>query len=234
MTTLDGWHACCKAGAATGSLHPAQRIPPDSAPAVSPTGLSRFKEGSNNRAAQHRRRIVIRYKEHFRKFTEEYFGDIVDDCGLWLWFAAQGAAESGFEQKAKSPVGALGVMQIMPATWREITYSLRHLGGIFNAESNIEAGIWYDRFCWDRLGHFDNWEDRMMAMFAAYNCGLGRVKKLIARHNPVSYADLELHIAYVETVNYVKRIRRLHKEYLSSELCEIEKEVKHEEALSRA
>ena len=57
-----------------------------------------------------------RYDPLFRKYSKRFFGPGFD----WRWFKAQGIAESGLREDAESWVGAKGIMQIMPATLREI------------------------------------------------------------------------------------------------------------------
>jgi hypothetical protein len=91
--------------------------------------------------------------------------------------------ESGYRPKARSPKGAMGLMQLMPATARE--YKVRNP---FDPKANIEAGIKHLKSLIDRF-------DQDMALsLAAYNAGEGAVKKF----NGIP--------PYRETRNYVTRI----------------------------
>src|SRR5262249_32730671 len=65
----------------------------------------------------------------FRKYCNEYDMDT-------LLMAAQGYQESRLDQNAKSKVGAVGVMQVMPATGKELA-----VGDIHKIEPNIHAGV---------------------------------------------------------------------------------------------
>ncbi|HWC75663.1 MAG TPA: lytic transglycosylase F, partial [Gemmatimonadales bacterium] len=65
----------------------------------------------------------------FRKYSDRYKMD-------FLLMAAQGYQESGLNQNARSPVGAIGVMQIMPETGK-----LLKVGDITKVEPNIHAGV---------------------------------------------------------------------------------------------
>ena len=58
----------------------------------------------------------------------------------WMLMAAQGYQESQLDQNAKSHVGAIGVMQVMPATGKEMK-----VGDITQTEANIHAGVKYMR-----------------------------------------------------------------------------------------
>ena len=151
----------------------------------------------------------IPFEKYFREFAAEFWPDKMrQDTDFWRWFAAQSRAESGFDPKAVSRAGACGLMQIMPATWREIRLTLPELSAdIFHPKSNIRAGIYYDRFCYDYIGMQEGLE-RLLATFAAYNCGPGRIRRLIEEYWPENYAELEKHIPYRETREYVRRIRR--------------------------
>ncbi len=106
--------------------------------------------------------------ELFRKYGERYDID-------YLLMMAQGFQESGLDQNAKSAVGAIGVMQVMPATGKELK-----VGDITQIDSNIHASVKYVRFMIDQY-----FKDAPMTplnkglfAFAAYNCGPGRVASL--------------------------------------------------------
>ena len=73
----------------------------------------------------------------FKKYAEQYQVD-------YLLMAAQGYQESGLDQNVKSRVGAIGVMQVMPATGKEL-----NVGDINQTEANIHAGVKYMRFMVD-------------------------------------------------------------------------------------
>ena len=75
--------------------------------------------------------------ELFKKFSDQYGMD-------YLLMAAQGFQESGLDQSVKSKVGAVGVMQVMPATWKDLD-----VGDISKIEPNIHAGVKYMRWVVD-------------------------------------------------------------------------------------
>jgi len=158
----------------------------------------------------------IPYIESFLRAAEKYWpNETATDRDFFLWFVAQAEAESNFDPKAISRAGACGIMQIMPRTWREIRLYLPHLkADILDPDSNIEAGVWYDRFCYDRFKMLPDGEDRLLIAFASYNCGPSRILRLIAEHKATTYAQLEQHIPYKETVDYVRRIVRFRKEMM--------------------
>src|SRR5688572_17833813 len=92
-----------------------------------------------------------------------------------LMLAAQGYQESRLQQEARSHVGAIGVMQVMPATARELA-----VGDITRIEPNIHAGVKYmDRlmtryFPDAALGE----TDRSLFAFASYNAGPSRMARM--------------------------------------------------------
>jgi len=93
--------------------------------------------------------------------------------------------ESGFDPWARSPKGAMGLMQIMPATAAE--FGVRDP---FNPYENVRAGVAYLRRLLDRFG-----ENEELAL-AAYNAGPGAVERNGQRIPP-----------YPETVDYVRKVR---------------------------
>lgn len=84
---------------------------------------------------------------------------------LWIWRVMH--AESRGNARAVSPAGAMGAMQIMPATWAMLTARHRLGDDPFEVRANILAGAAYLRQMWDRYGD-------IRLMLAAYNAGPGR------------------------------------------------------------
>jgi soluble lytic murein transglycosylase-like protein len=95
--------------------------------------------------------------------------------------------ESGFNPSAISPKGALGLMQLMPATARQF-----HVGNPFNPVENVRAGVAYLK---ELLTRYNNKEELALA---AYNAGPGAVDKHGQSIPP-----------YRETRSYVSRISQM-------------------------
>ena len=76
--------------------------------------------------------------ELFKKYGTQYNID-------YLLMAAQGYQESTLDHSVRSPVGAIGVMQVMPPTGKEL-----NVGDITQIEANIHAGVKYMRFMMDQ------------------------------------------------------------------------------------
>ena len=151
-----------------------------------------------------------KYDHHFRKYSKHYFGPFFD----WRWFKAQGIAESNLKPHARSRTGALGVMQILPSTYREIKRKNRHLLSIKTPRWNIAAGIYYDRQMYKnwREENFSGHE-RLAFAFGSYNAGFGGMRKAYKKankvHPKIETWDQVSSFSPKETRNYVKRIRGL-------------------------
>ena len=104
----------------------------------------------------------------FKKYSEQYQLD-------WVLMAAQGYQESRLDQTVRSPVGAIGVMQVMPATGGDMK-----VGDISVQENNIHAGVKYVRFVIDEFYKDEpmDLKNKMLFAFASYNAGPGRVRGL--------------------------------------------------------
>jgi membrane-bound lytic murein transglycosylase MltF len=104
----------------------------------------------------------------FRKYGERYSVD-------WLLMAAQGYQESQLDQQRSSQVGAIGVMQLMPATGREM-----NVGDVTQLEFNIHAGVKYMRLLVDTYFKDPAIDplNKLLFAFAAYNAGPGRMRSL--------------------------------------------------------
>lgn len=93
------------------------------------------------------------------------------------WIRAVIRIESGAKQRVRSTKGAMGLMQIMPGTWKELR--VRHGLGTdpYDPHDNILAGTAYIRELHDRYG--------APGFLAAYNAGPGRYERHLATGRPL-------------------------------------------------
>ncbi|HWT79200.1 MAG TPA: transglycosylase SLT domain-containing protein, partial [Candidatus Methylomirabilis sp.] len=148
----------------------------------------------------------------FRQYGDRYDMD-------YLLVMAQGYQESQLNQEAKSPVGAIGVMQLMPTTGKDMA-----VGDIRQIEPNIHAGVKYMRFMMDQF-YAKEPMDRLnkgLFTFASYNAGPGRIQQLrglAAKRGldpNVWFNNVELIAAQKigrETVTYVANIYKYYLAY---------------------
>jgi membrane-bound lytic murein transglycosylase MltF len=114
------------------------------------------------------RKKFERMVEIFRKYGDRYEVD-------YLLLMAQGYQESQLRQEARSPVGAIGVMQVMPDTGKAMK-----VGDITKVDPNIHAGVKFLRSMMNEY-YANEPMDRLnkgLFTFAAYNAGPGRVRQL--------------------------------------------------------
>jgi membrane-bound lytic murein transglycosylase MltF len=106
--------------------------------------------------------------ELFRKYSGQYDMDS-------LLMMAQGYQESRLDHAAKSQVGAVGVMQVMPATAKDLK-----VGDITQIEPNIHAGVKYMRFMIDQYYAKEPMTrvNKGLFAFASYNAGPARIRQL--------------------------------------------------------
>jgi membrane-bound lytic murein transglycosylase MltF len=104
----------------------------------------------------------------FRTYSMQYDVD-------YLLMVAKGYQESGLNQNRTSPVGAIGVMQVMPATGQAM-----NVGDIRQVGPNIHAGVKYFRFMMDQYFKSDPMDDlnKTLLTHASYNAGPGRIRQL--------------------------------------------------------
>ena len=119
-------------------------------------------------------KFSTKYDDYFKKYSRIRFGRTFD----WRWFKSQAMAESALNRMATSPVGAQGLMQIMPKTgaWiNEKDAMVKH--NPFDPESNVKAGIFYDSYLYKQWRSKRPELDRIACMISSFNCGLGNVLK---------------------------------------------------------
>lgn len=162
----------------------------------------------NPGASEDRKRFEA-VAEIFREYGEQYGFD-------WLMVAAQGYQESRIDQSARSPAGALGIMQLLPTTAADTVVGIPDIS---TPENNIHAGVKYLRVLQDRYlndPEIDNLNRTLLA-FAAYNAGPGNLNKMRKRAVEMGldpnqwFGHVELAAAKVigrETVVYVSNIAK--------------------------
>ncbi len=106
------------------------------------------------------------------------YGPLIKECSRsygfdWRLTLAIMKAESSFLDSAVSPMGAEGLMQIMPATQVHVARAL-DLEDVVEPQNNIRAGVYYFSRLY-RLFEGAEENDRLRLTLAAYNAGPGRV-----------------------------------------------------------
>ena len=147
-----------------------------------------------------------KYDRHFKKYSKRYFGPHFD----WRWFKSQGIAESNLDANASSPVGAKGIMQILPSTFEDIQKINPSFLALEDPGWNIAAGIFYDRQLYRKWRKPLPSEERLFLAFSSYNAGYGRVLKAVKRTRKDDYSWIEVkRFLPSETKGYVSRIASL-------------------------
>jgi soluble lytic murein transglycosylase-like protein len=137
-----------------------------------------------------------------RAFGVESFASFVTEASRRFaipaqWIRGVMQLESAGEGRAVSPKGALGLMQIMPSTWVEL--SVRYGLGIdpFDAHDNIMAGAAYLREMHDRFGS--------PGFLAAYNAGPERYEQHLATGRPLPQ-ETQAYVAALAPVANLERV----------------------------
>lgn len=159
-------------------------------------------------------------------FIRTYSGQYGFD---WLMIGAQGYQESRLDQAKRSPVGAIGVMQVMPRTARDPNVGIPD---IHITEKNVHAGVKYLRFLRDR--YFSDPAlsdlDQTLFTFAAYNAGPGNVSRARKRAkalglDPNVWLDnVEIAAGKVISREPVTYVRNIYKYYVAYKLIESQRQ----------
>jgi len=158
-----------------------------------------------------------RYEEVIR-VIRRYAGEYDFD---WRMIAAQAYQESRLDQAKVSPAGAVGVMQILPATAADPNVGIE---GIDELGANVHAGVKYLRFLRDR--YFNAPEiaplDRVLFSLAAYNAGPAAIARARRRAGAMGF-DADRWFGHVEVaaaraisrepVTYVRNIYKYYVAY---------------------
>lgn len=155
-----------------------------------------------------------KYDECFYEYCKKFFERDFD----FKWFKAQAIAESNLDENAISSAGAIGIMQIMPDTFRWLQRMI-NITDIKDPYDNIKAGIYYDKRLYDEWSSPRPFEHRMAFTFASYNAGLGNILKAqkVCQDNGVEpncnlwtsvkkFGGMIPNWKHTETIGYINRI----------------------------
>ena len=156
------------------------------------------------------------YDAQIRKWNSFYTPSLP-----WYWNKAQLVAESRLNPNAVSPVGAMGLGQFMPATWKDVSRELKFgEATAFAPALNIQAHAYYMRQLRSQFKRERPEWDRHSLALAAYNAGLGNVLKAQQKGgNSLLYKPMANALPLVtghhskETTTYVTRIWEYIKHY---------------------
>lgn len=147
---------------------------------------------------------AIDRKTHPRTYSEyvEKYSAIYDVPEAVIYATIR--TESDFVSNAVSKVGAIGLMQMMPDTFKWLCEkkgeSLEE-GMLYDPETNIRYGTFYLSYLYSEFGL---WE----TVYAAYNCGPGRVKEWQQNEEYADENGVLIRIPFKETSNYVKKVSK--------------------------
>lgn len=152
--------------------------------------------------------LAERWNDLQLRFPRAYEGPIVATASaLGLneeWIFAIARQESAMTADVRSPKGALGLMQLMPATAqmvaRKHSISYRNKSELLNGNKNILLG---SHHLSDLLRQFDG---NVIHATAAYNAGSGRVRQWLTDSNNQPMDVWIESIPYAETRQYVKNV----------------------------
>ncbi len=142
------------------------------------------------------------HPKDFEKFVKQYSEEY--DVPVSLVYAVI-KTESNFDPRARSSVGALGLMQMMPKTFEWLAGE-EHLNeklpvsSLYTPEISIRYGVYYLHYLYDK---FENWD----VVLAAYNGGEGNVAKWL---KDPKYSDENGNLTYIpfeETRRYVEKVK---------------------------
>lgn len=147
------------------------------------------------------KKVLSNYDELVKKYSTKYEFD-------WRFITAQMFQESKFNPRAVSSAGAIGLMQVMPATAKLLGFNK-----IQPPENNIHAGTKYMRWIYEKFGTHISAVDRSWFTLASYNAGLGhvldaqRLAKKQGLDRNVWFGNVEKAMLLLSKAEYAKKAR---------------------------
>lgn len=154
---------------------------------------------------------IYQKPDEYVVYVEKYSAEFGVPTDL-VWSVIK--TESGFDSSAVSSKGAVGLMQMMPATFEWLTDDILReylgIGMLYDPETNIKYGTYYLSRLYNRFGDWDT-------ALAAYNGGEGNVSDWL---KDKKYSDDGIKLKtdkipdeYSETKNYVKKVNKALEKY---------------------
>jgi len=143
------------------------------------------------------------YSEFVEKYSEEYG---VPEYIIYSTIKV----ESGFDSSARSSAGAIGLMQIMPDTFRYLMAEVKEdykADLIYGPETNIRFGTYYLSKLYLKYGNWDT-------VFAAYNGGTTNVDGWLKDKEYSEDGKTLKNIPFPETENYVVKMNKAIEVYM--------------------
>lgn len=141
------------------------------------------------------------YVQDYSEYVEKYSKDYNIDSNL---IYAIIKAESNFNEGAVSSSGAVGLMQLMEPTAKDVATKLNtdfSIDLLYNAKDNIKLGTKYFSILLEKYGN-------ITVALMAYNAGSGNVDRWIDQKTIKKDGSDAENIPYRETNNYVRKILR--------------------------
>jgi membrane-bound lytic murein transglycosylase MltF len=148
--------------------------------------------------------FTIKYDLYFQRWGNFYF-----PSQDWKHWKAQGLAESKLNPKALSYCGAIGILQLMPATAKSLGVNP------FDEEANIQGGIKYDNQIskyWIQISY----PEKLRFIFGSYNSGPGHIIKSRKQAQSDKWEEVAKQLPLItgihakETIEYVQRIEKFY------------------------
>ena len=147
------------------------------------------------------------YPFYFKELIYEYSAKYEVDP---LFVAAMIREESKYDVKAISWANAYGLMQIIPSTGRHVASKIGiknfRTSMLHQPEINIHIGVWYTKYLLDQFKNY-------ALVSGAYNCGPGRIKRLIKRNGLNDLDKFIENIPIYETRNHIKKVMDTYRIY---------------------
>jgi membrane-bound lytic murein transglycosylase D len=146
-----------------------------------------------------KRTIPTRAEKYVSRLKRHFIEQGAPPALVWM-----AEVESSFDPAARSPAGAVGMFQLMPATARTLGMNTAPTDERLDPDKSARAAARYIRHLY---GRFKDWR----LALAAYNCGETRLQQLLTRHKARSYAAIAAKLP-AETQMYIPKLEAtLHK-----------------------